>query len=102
MNGAGSVSGGKSSLQPGVYLITVTLSDGVGGGANRSTAAAVTGGAGFDSVSGPAILLDSTVAEGRISNQSLPLSVPKLLASSIDSVFASLIDSNRDHWFWSI
>lgn len=179
LNGAGTVTGSRSYQQPGVYIVTVTLNDGAGGVATRSTAAAVTGarlvngvlivvgtnlndkvsvstsgkanlrvqagflggkgrldfklasitrmeiwlnagndsvsvagnirlpvavvgGSGFDTVSGPLVLLDSTVAEGAVSNQSLPLSIPRLPASSVDSVFASLIDSDRDHWFWSV
>jgi hypothetical protein len=177
-NGSGTISGSKSYSQPGVYIVTVTLNDGNGGTASRSTAVAVTGtklangvvivvgtnladavavtkngrnlrvqagflsgsgrvdyaltavtrveiwlnagndsasigsgitqavavigGAGTDTVSGSGVLLDSTVAEGRVSSQTIPLSIPRLPTSSIDSVFGSLIDRNRFHWLWSL
>ncbi len=177
-NGSGTISGSKSYSQPGVYIVTVTLNDGNGGTASRSTVVAVTGaklangvvivvgtnladavavtkngknlrvqagflsgsgrvdyaltavtrveiwlnagndsasigsgitqavavigGAGTDTVTGSGVLLDSTVAEGRVSNQTIPLSIPRLPSSSIDSVFGSLIDRNRFHWLWSL
>ena len=65
---------------------------------------AVIGGRGRDTITGGnslAVLLDSSVAEGRIDATALPLSIPLLESSTIDSIFADLIDRDRDHWYWA-
>ena len=66
--------------------------------------AAVIGGRGRDTITGGnslAVLLDSSVAEGRVDPTALPLSIPFLESSTIDSIFADLIDRDRDHWYWA-